>query len=293
MLLNIFENFLFILQRFNWWSVLDVFLVSMIFFFIFRFLQETKAMVLLRGVLILILVVSILTISSQILPAFSWLLNTTLPALLFAIPVIFTPEIRRVLERLGRTGINSLKEREAQKPRDLISSIIYAVTRLSSRRHGALIVMQRMDMLNEYASTGVTLNAELTPEILLQIFYPNTPLHDGAVIIENDRIKAAACVMPLSSSGVLTDAPERKMGLRHRAGLGISEISDAIIIIVSEETGSITLAYNGRMVLNLTSERLDAILRTFFVDDADQKGFFQTLFREINKKENDGLTIKR
>ena len=125
-------------------------------------------------------------------------------------------------------------------------------------------MLQRNDNLDEYIKTGVQLNAKVTPELLLQVFYPNTPLHDGAVIISGNSLVAASCVMPLSASGVLTRSPERQMGLRHRASLGISEVSDAVAVVISEETGAISVVHGGRMIRRLDSERLENILRTFF-----------------------------
>ena len=202
------------------------------------------------------------------LPAFSWLFKTIVPALLFAVPVIFAPEIRRGLEKLGRAGTTRLIRSQSTNQNLLIErtihSIVTAAARLSAREHGALIVVQRFDSLEDYAKTGVRLNAAVTPELLLQIFYPNTPLHDGAVIIADNRIVAGACVMPLSASGILTKSPERQMGLRHRAALGTSEATDAITVVVSEETGSISIAHNGRMIRRLDSERLENILLAFY-----------------------------
>jgi diadenylate cyclase len=201
-------------------------------------------------------------------PAFSWLVRTTLPALLFAIPVIFAPEIRRGLERIGRAGSSSVPWGQTvgdQKAiQQSINAVVSASARLSARQHGALIILQRNDNLQEYIRTGVSLNASVTPELLLQVFYPNTPLHDGAVIIAGSRLLAAACVMPLSASGILNRSPERQMGLRHRAALGISEASDAIAVVVSEETGSISIAHAGRMIRRLDSERLENILLAFY-----------------------------
>jgi len=215
----------------------------------------------------LIVVLAIFT-SVVNLPAFSWLVKTILPTLLFAIPVIFTPEIRRGLERLGRAGTSPLARRptpaQIVEMQQTIHAVVTAAARLSAREHGALIVMQRGDDLREYVRTGVRLNARVTPELLLQIFYPNTPLHDGAVIIDKNSIIAAACVMPLSASGVLNRTPERQMGLRHRAALGTSEATDAITIVVSEQTGSISIAHNGRMIRRLDSERLENILLAFY-----------------------------
>jgi diadenylate cyclase len=147
---------------------------------------------------------------------------------------------------------------------DTLNAVVSACGRLSERHHGALIVIQRGQGLIEYIETGVPMEAEATPELLLQIFYPNTPLHDGAVIIVKNKIMAASCVLPLSASGVLNRSPERTMGLRHRAALGISEVSDAIAVVVSEETGSISIAQNGKMIRRLNMERFQNTLHAFF-----------------------------
>ena len=227
------------------------------------------------------------------LPAFSWLISSVLPALVFAIPVIFAPEIRRALERVGRAGNVSFLARSRniseKQLEETLDAVIQACGRLSERHHGALIVMQRLQGLVEYAETGVPMHAEVTPELLLQIFYPNTPLHDGAVIIINNQIRAASCVMPLSASGVLNRSPERTMGLRHRAALGISEVSDAIAIVVSEETGSISIAHSGKMIRRLNMERLENTLYAFFqpTELAGRKGLFSRLLSLLKIKESE------
>lgn len=265
------NDLLFIFQRLNWLSVFDILLVTLIFFILLYFLRDTQALVLLRGVLFLIVLLALLT-SVVELPAFSWLIQSTLPALVLAIPVIFAPEIRRGLERLGRAGmfVSTGGKAADLEIRQIIRAIVSACARLSARQHGALIVIQRLDSLDEFNDTGVRLNAKVTPELLLQIFYPNTPLHDGAVIIAGAQgsrgmcISAASCVMPLSASGILARSPERQMGLRHRAALGISEVSDAVAVVVSEQTGSISIAHSGRMIRRLDPERLENILIAFF-----------------------------
>ncbi len=223
---NFLNNVLFIFQRLNWLSVLDILLVTLIFYVILYSLRDTQAMVLMRGVIFLVVALVLLTTLVE-LPAFSWLIRSILPALLLAIPVVFAPEIRRALERLGRAGtfMPATNQTTNEETRKVIHAIVEAAARLSARQHGALIVIQRQDNLDQYIETGVQMRAHVTPELLLQIFYPDTPLHDGAVIISGERIVAAACVMPLSASGVLNRTPERQMGLRHRAALGISEIS--------------------------------------------------------------------
>lgn len=257
------DNLLFIFQRLTWVSVFDILLVASIFLILLVFLRNTQAMVLVRGIIFLLILVSLLTALVD-LPAFSWLISATVPALLLAVPVIFAPEIRRGLERLGRAG-NIIPNRMGEDERkDVVSAIVQACERLSTRRHGALIVLQRIDSLDEYANTGINMDSHVTPELLIQIFYPNTPLHDGAVIIADDRVTAAACVMPLSASGVLATSPERKMGLRHRAALGSSEVSDGVAVVVSEETGAISVATNGRMIHRLNVDRLEGVLRAIY-----------------------------
>lgn len=279
---TLLDNILFLLERLDWLSLVDLILVALVFFALLQLIKDTQALVLLRGVLILIVLFSLLT-SLEVLPAFSWLVKNTLPAILLAIPVIFAPEIRRTLERLGRAGI-TIRSGLGPSPQVTVTAIVNATSRLADRQHGALIVMQRLDNLDDFIQTGVSLNAKVTPELLLQIFFPNTPLHDGAVIISGSNVLAAACVLPLSASGVLTKTPDRQMGLRHRAALGISEITDAIAIVVSEETGYISIVHGGRMIRHLNSERLENILVAFFRHVEEKKGligFFSKLFMGI------------
>ncbi|NPA92719.1 MAG: TIGR00159 family protein [Chloroflexi bacterium] len=266
------DNLLFLLQRFTWASAVDVLLVTLVFFATLRWLRNTQAMALVRGLVALIILVVLLT-SVVSLPAFSWLLRTILPALVFAIPVIFAPEIRQALERLGQAEMWFSRDAAAATA-NVIPKVVQAVERLAQRHHGALIVFQRAASLQEFVETGVLLDAYVSPELLLQIFYPNTPLHDGAVIIAGNRIKAAACVLPLSASGILARSPERQMGLRHRAALGIAEVSDAVVVVVSEETGTISVAHNGRLLQHLTPERLQNLLNAFFPDERDRSRAF-------------------
>ncbi len=275
---NLIANLIFIFERLNWLSVIDILLVGLIFVAILLLMRGTQAMVLLRGAILLVALIGLLT-TFEILPAFSWLVTTMFPAILLAIPVIFAPEIRHALERLGRAGFLQPSEFHSKQVLDVIGAIVTAAGRLSDRQHGALIVIERRDTLKEFVQTGVLLDARVTPELLLQIFYPNTPLHDGAVIIDGPRVVAASCVMPLSSSGVLTSSPERQMGLRHRAALGISEVSDAIALVVSEETGSISVVHSGRMIRRIDIERLENILRAFFRPTQTQEGLMQYLSR--------------
>jgi diadenylate cyclase len=264
---NLLSELALLFQRITWLSLLDILLVTVIFYSILVTLRDTQAMVLLRGTLFLIIIVGLIT-SIFKLPALSWLIRTAMPALIFTIPVIFTPEIRRALEKLGhaRFGrilfLRSLLSNEAADA--MIKAVVSACMRLANHHYGALIVLQRQDKLNEYINTGVRMDARITAELLLQVFYPNTPLHDGAAVVVGDRLQAAGCVMPLSGSKALNQSPERESGLRHRAALGIAEISDAIALVVSEETGTISMASRGRLLKRISAAKLENYLKAFY-----------------------------
>lgn len=260
---NVLQEVLFTIQRLTFSNIFDLILVVAIFYFILRILQGTRGDTLIRGMILTIIAITIFSALLP-LPAFSWLLRNTLPALLIAIPVIFAPEIRRGLERLGRAGSLVLQRGGNHESEHTIPAIVTAAQRLSNNRDGALIVIERTVHLDEYIETGIQLEALLSPELLLQIFYVNTPLHDGAVIIREGHIAAASCVMPLSSSGTFSRSLDRQIGLRHRAALGISEVSDAISVVVSEETGAISVTHNGRMIRRLDPNRLRNILTAFY-----------------------------
>ncbi len=272
------DEILRLITHLDWLAVLDILLVALVIYGLLALVRGTQAVVLLRGIIFLVVATVMLT-SFLRLPAFSWLLRNSLPALLIAVPVIFAPEIRRALERLGRagTGIN-INTSEAEQEQ-VIEAIANAAVRLSERRHGALIVIERQVGLKNYTDTGVSLDAIVSVELLVQVFYPNTPLHDGAVILKGSRIAAAACVMPLTSGENITD---RQMGLRHRAALGISEVSDAVAVVVSEETGSISVAHNGRMIQRLDAARLRHILAAFYRPRGGG-GVMRGLRRVLNK----------
>lgn len=250
------------LETFRWSDVPDVLVVAAIIFTATIFIRGTTAAVLLRGTLVVVLIIAFLaTVLDWI--AFRWLLNHIITVTIVAIPVIFQPELRRALERLGRAEITTLFSRSATitAHEQVIEAICAAAARLSERRHGALIVLERNDSLEEFIKTGVPLDSEISPQLFLTVFWPKTELHDGAVIIRNGRVASAASVLPLSSGRNLTD---RKLGTRHRAGLGISEVSDGLCVIVSEETGRISVANRGRMIRRLDANRLRTILNAFY-----------------------------
>ena len=264
---QLISEILFLGQRFNKKSVIDILLVACIIYVFLRFVRGTQANTLIRGTIIIMVILGLLFVLTD-LPAFSWLIGGLVPILLIVVPVVFSPEIRRAFERMGR--VQSLHDLffapvpYAEEMNSVVKAVSIACSRLAERNHGALIVMQRSDDLQKYIQTGVEMDAIVSPETLLQIFYPNTPLHDGAVIISKGRITAAACVMPLSSRNVLDKSPERHMGLRHRAALGISETNDSVTVVVSEESGSISVAYDGKITRGISADQLYSLLTDLY-----------------------------
>lgn len=255
------EELFWVLDNLTAQSIADIILVGLLFFSLSFFIRGTQAVALLRSIVVVVVMIVIANLLQ--LTALSWLVRTSLPVLAFAIPVIFQPELRRGLERLGRAGIfQNNRETEASRRAQIIDEICRAAERLAERRHGGLIVLQRNSSLEEYIRTGIVIDSEVTSEILLTIFWPKTELHDGAAIINaRGRIASAASVLPLSSSRNL---PNRNLGTRHRAALGISEVSDAVTIVVSEETGRISITDGGRMIPKLDVRRLHTILTALY-----------------------------
>jgi diadenylate cyclase len=259
------SNFLYALSRLDGLSLLDILLVAALIYAGLYVIRGTPAVQLLRGLLLVVVVTSVLT-SLLHLTAFTWLIRNTLPALLVAIPVIFQPELRRALERLGRAG-RWLDRPSASDRQRVIMELSKAAAVLSQQRVGALMVMEQNTGLQQFIDTGVVINGLVSSELLETIFFKNSMLHDMAVIIRGDHIVAAGCMLPLSEQ----ELAERHYGTRHRAAIGVTEQSDAISVVVSEETGTISIARNGRMVRNLDEARLRNILQLFMGVDSHRK----------------------
>jgi len=265
------------LQRVGWIDVIDIVLVAITFFWLLYLVRGTRAVPLLRGVIFLVIAVVLLSGFVEFL-AFGWLIERTLPALLVAIPVVFQPELRRALEQLGRPGaLFGWRGGTRDVLEHALATITDASQTLADRHHGALIVLERQTGLQEFVESGVQLDAEISFELLLTIFNPNTTLHDGAVIVREGRVLAAACVLPLSTAFLA----DRQLGLRHRAGIGVTEESDAIGVVVSEERGAISITHNGRIIRNLDSKRLEKVLRAFYQPVLERRshGWLGTLRR--------------
>ena len=245
------------LDRFEPASVVDILALAMLIYAALLLLKGTTAMSLLRGVVIVVVAAVILSRVLN-LTVLDWLLRNSLPAMIIAIPIVFQQEIRRFLERVGRTGRWPWPGRGMYE--GVVDVIADASLSLGIKRHGAIIVVERDEGLEEYIDTGVKLDAAASAQLLESIFYPNSPMHDGAVIVREDRVVAAGCTLPLS------DKADREMqGLRHRAALGVAERTDGVAVVISEESGSISVAANGRRISNLDGPRLRGILRSLLL----------------------------
>lgn len=245
-----------VLSRIDVAAVIDIIIVSLAIYWLLLLIQGTTAMTVLRGAAVLLLGAFLLSRVFE-LRMLNWILRNSLTGLVIAVLVIFQPEIRRALERLGRTGLRSVLGR--REHRDTIDIVVRAATRMARAHTGALMLLERETGLQDVIDTGIPVNATLSVELLATIFHPNSPLHDGAVVIRDDRVIAAGCTLPLSESPLPADH-----GMRHRAGLGIAERTDVVVVIVSEERGAISLASNGRMATALDERRLSRQLHRLF-----------------------------
>lgn len=247
-----------LLARLNFSSVVDILLVGLVFLGLFYLVRGTRAVILLRGIL-LVAFVAVLASTLLNLTAFNWLIRNSIPALLVSIPVIFQPELRRAFERLGRPR-SLLGGRTTDSTTRFLATLSRGAGALSRQMCGALIIVEGRTGLQEYVDTGIRLDAELTVDLLLNIFNKHTNLHDGAVIIRDERVLAASCMLPLSENPDV----DRDLGTRHRSALGVTESTDAIALVVSEETGGISLAHNGRLIRNLDEGNLNRLLTNLY-----------------------------
>lgn len=236
-------------------SILDIIVVAYIFYKGYSLIKETRAEQLLKGIILMIILIPISYLLK--LEMLNFILNKTLTIGLLSIIIIFQPEIRRGLEHIGRSAFEELHKIQDDEKRNItVNEIVNAVGNLAESKTGALIVVEQLTRLGDISNSGTILDANVTSNLLENIFVVNTPLHDGATIIRNDRILASGCVLPLTNNNTIN----KKLGTRHRAAIGLSEISDSIVIIVSEETGIISLAINGRLTRNYDKEKLRIIL---------------------------------
>lgn len=243
-----------IIQNIKFTDIIDILIVSYVIYKLIVLVRGTRAVQLLKGIIVIAIAWG-LSVWLH-LYTLNWLLNQMITVGLLAIIIIFQPELRKALEQLGRGRLFSRSTDLDQEYNHRVGEIVKAVNYMARRKIGALIVFERETGLNDYIESGVPLESSLTSELLITIFAPNTPLHDGAVILKESKIMAAGCYLPLSENPFIS----KELGTRHRAAIGITEVSDAICIVVSEETGQVSFSMNGQVVRDIKEESLIAKL---------------------------------
>ena len=272
------------LLSFNWLSdVLDIILVAFLIYAGIKLIRDTKAIQLAKGFILILILFGIVKLLHM--EVSSYIFSMIFSNLLLVLVVIFSPEIRHVLESVGRSSVSkinpfSLTNNESiirnEKANIMINSVCKACSEMSDKKIGALIVFERETLLGDIIETGTTVDAELSPEMIGNIFFPKAPLHDGAAIIRDFRLCAAGCILPLTKTNDIS----RALGTRHRAALGMSEQSDALVVVVSEETGAISVAEKGNLSRDISDGDLREILSENFIDEgAENKGLFKTIFK--------------
>ena len=261
-------------------NIIDILVVWYLVYKLIMLVRGTKAVQLLKGVAVFI----VIRILSEIigLHTLSWLMNQVIMYGVIAAVVIFQPEVRRGLEHLGRSSFFRPSRSEQQEDEKMILAFDKAIQYMAKRKIGALITIEKNTGLDEYIETGIDLDADISGELLINIFIPNTPLHDGAVIVKQGKIAVASAYLPLSESNLIP----KEFGTRHRAAVGISEVSDAVTIIVSEETGDVSLTLNNDLIPRLTQEEYLKILRAELVpkeDSKDKKNLLQHFIEGVSK----------
>lgn len=265
---HLWHNILGVLSGISVGDVLDIIIVTFLLYKAIQFVRETHAGQLLKGLLIL-LAVNIVVRALE-MEMMSILLQAVWSIGLIAVIILFQPELRHLLERLGRSkfkflGMGITAEESSETKRQTISHVCKACTSMSASKIGALIVFENLTILDHVIQSGNTLDATVTTELLCNVFYPKAPLHDGAVVIRDGKIASAACILPLTSTHNLS----RELGTRHRAAIGITEQSDAVVVVVSEETGIISVAHKGQIQREFNSVTLKAHLEDLIIGGAD------------------------
>lgn len=254
-------------------NVLDVLVVWYVIYVLMMLLRGTKAVQLFKGVVVIIVVKLISWYVG--LETLSWIMDQVINWGIIAIIVIFQPEIRRGLEHLGRGSLFTSYNKKENNEEKMVEALDQAIQYMSKRRIGALITIQMNTGLEDYIETGIKLDANITGALLINIFIPNTPLHDGAVIIKDNKIAVAAAYLPLSESNLIP----KELGTRHRAAVGISEVTDALTIVVSEETGGVTITKNNELIRDLARQDYLKLLRNELVPKEEDKK--QSLFERV------------
>jgi len=261
-------------------SIVDIALVYYVFYKGFMLIRDMRAKQLLKGIFLLIILIPIAEIFE--LHMVKWILDRTFQVGIIALVVVFQPEIRRALEYIGRTSMFSFStlDRNSETSEYVIKEIVSATSSLARQKIGALMIFEQKIGLNDIVDSGTKLNAEISSGLLINIFIPNTPLHDGAVIIKDYSILAAGCFLPLTDNNLLS----KDIGTRHRAAIGMTEKSDSIALIVSEETGFISYSIEGRLYRNIQIEELEHLLSSVYMESEKSNIFDKWRYRNEDKK---------
>ncbi|MBR4659375.1 MAG: diadenylate cyclase CdaA [Clostridia bacterium] len=259
-------------------DLIEILILAFVFFKLMQFTSNTRSSQVLKGVGVLLLIFIVSNLLN--LMTIKYLLNSFLVSGIVVVVVLFQPEIRRALERIGRFRLNITQR--STPSFEIVNQLCLAIENMSRRKVGALIVLERNTKLGDYVQTGTVIDAEITDALIENIFEPKTPLHDGAMIIRDERIYAAACVLPLFDDPNIA----RELGTRHRAALGISTVSDSITLVVSEETGTISFSQDGKLTRHVDHDTLEELLNDHF-NPSENKGFLM-----FNTKKNDENTIE-
>jgi len=263
--------------NFDFSVIFDVLIVAIIFYWVYLFLRETRAIRILYGFIVLVLAMFVAKVFNLIL--LNFILKYLTTALIVAIPIVFQPELRRALEKLGRPRFWSEMSLNRDELTKLIEEINDACQQFSSQKIGALIVIQRAGGLREYVDNAVAVSAKVSAGILNSIFFPKSPLHDGAVIISGREILCASAILPVAE-----DEAGRNLGTRHRAAIGVSQTSDAIAIVVSEETGSISIAVGGDLERRINGERLKKRLFRLLQSNIKEESLLSRFWKRRKEK---------
>lgn len=255
-------------------DILDVIIVAYLIYKVIGFVRKTNSYNLAKG---LVLILAALGVSDFFeLTMINFLLRKTVELGLIALLILFQPELRRLLERMGR-GFGSRRSVSRPVLETAITQTVQACTEMSASRTGALLIFERRDNLNQIMSTGTIINSDVSTELIKNMFFNKAPLHDGAVIMREGRIAAAGCVLPLTQNVNLS----KDLGMRHRAGIGLSEQSDAVVVIVSEETGAISVAVEGMLKRHLNKESLDNLLHSELIEEEEERSAINRFLRKI------------
>lgn len=267
-----FNSLLSIIKHITPLNLIDIAIVAYIFYKLFMLIQKTRAEQLVKGIILILVVMKL----SEILGLLTlyWIIQNTLTVGLIALIIIFQPELRKALEHLGRSKVFSKKffedDEELEK---VVDEVVIAAVNLSNSKTGALMIIEQDTGLNDYVESGTKIDGLVSSQLLENIFVENTPLHDGAVIIRRDRVVAASCVLPLTEQMV-----SKELGTRHRAAIGITETCDAIAVVVSEETGTISISINGKLIRGYNGERLKKVLNNIIKKNTEVD---TTIFKRV------------